>query len=248
MLRDIEPLSNGGGNKGDKLASADDQVKSLHEMWSAQEQLNALVERDIENRTKQAEIMEQLKQQGQDLADSLRTPQEQLAARLETINELYQKQAIDAETAGRAQIDAAAGAAQQYLSMASTITGALTQVFENSKTAAIANAVMNTAEAITSALRAPWPLSLGYAAAAAASGYAQIAKIRSTSRSGGASAPSVGGGSAPAAAAPQQQGASQTLFIRGLGTKSLYSDEMVSELLARIVDAQRDGYQIQPGR
>ena len=238
---DLENRGKGGVGLPNRLS--DECGQSTHEMWTAQEQLNALVERDIELRNQQFEAMERLKEQGKSLYESLRTPQEEFAGRLEEINALYRQGAIDAETAGRAQKRAALDTAGEYLSAASAITGALTQVFENNKTVAIANAVVNTAEGITSALKAPWPLSLAYAAAAAASGYAQIAKIKSTTRGGGGS----GGGAAPASSpsvAPQsaaQQGPSETIFVRGIGTAGLISDEVVDGLLRKLLDRQRNG-------
>lgn len=85
--------------------------------------------------------------------------------------------------------------AHTTLGAAGAMTGALSQMFEGNKAFAIANVVVHTAEAIAAALKNPPgpPFSYVYAAAAAATGAAQIAAIQSASP-GSATAPSVGGG------------------------------------------------------
>lgn len=68
-------------------------------------------------------------------------------------------------------------------------------LFKINKIAAIANAVVNTSEAITTTLKAyPYPINVALAALTAAAGFAQIAAIKSTSFGGG------GTGTTPSAA------------------------------------------------
>jgi hypothetical protein len=121
----------------------------------------------------------------------------------------------------------------------------LTSLFEKNKTAAVANAVINTAQAITSALAAPWPLSIGYAAAAAAQGYAQIRAIKSTTRSGGGGGASAASSAGAAPQAAAQQGTSSTIYLRGVGTQSLFTSDQIRDLIGEINKAQRDGVRIE---
>lgn len=226
--------------KDDGKGSALEKKETLTEWADAQERLNTLV-------ANQNALLDE----GHAMTEGLRTPQEEMAARLEKINELQRAGAIDAKTAARAQAEAAQIVKDQYTEAASAIAGALSTVFENSKSVAIATALVNTYEAVTKALAssAGFPINFALAAAAAAQGFAAVRSIQSTSKNskgggGGAPAASAGGGSAAAASAPQQEGPTSTLLVRGLGTKGLFSDEMVSDLMTRMVAAQRDGQKI----
>jgi tape measure domain-containing protein len=100
--------------------------------------------------------------------------------------------------------------ANTALGAASAMTGALTQLFKDNKAVAIANAVINTAEAITSALKNPPgpPFSYVYAAAAAVAGAAQISTILSTNPGSGNKTPTVksGGGKSAASSATSDAG------------------------------------------
>jgi hypothetical protein len=69
----------------------------------------------------------------------------------------------------------------QFELLASSAASILRSIFGKSKTAAIAAAILDTLAAVSKTLAAyPWPWSLVPAAAAAALGYAQVQKIRST--------------------------------------------------------------------
>jgi tape measure domain-containing protein len=100
--------------------------------------------------------------------------------------------------------------ANTALGAASAMTGALTQLFKDNKAVAIANAVINTAEAITAALKNPPgpPFSYVYAAAAAVAGAAQISTILSTNPGSGNKTPTVksGGGKSAASSATSDAG------------------------------------------
>jgi hypothetical protein len=90
------------------------------------------------------------------------------------------------------------------------LAGQNTKLFKVQQAFAIANAVINTAEGITKALRSlPFPANLGAAAKVALAGAIQVAKIRSTVPGGSASVTSTGlsGGSSGASPAlPQSAG------------------------------------------
>ena len=129
---------------------------------------------------------------------STRTPLEQYRAQLEQIKRLQAEGAVDADTFARTQTMATAQVAGQYLQLASQVGQAFGTMFDDNKAVAIAQATINTLQGITQALaQYPPPFSFGMAAAVAATGFAQVAKIRSTSSKGGGGRSSIsrGGGS-----------------------------------------------------
>lgn len=136
--------------------------------------------------------------------------------------------------------------------MLSATSQFLDTMFANNKTAATASALIDTYAGITRTLRdySP-PQSFAMAAMQAAMGFAQVRAIQSTSRrsSGGGAAASVPSGAAAAgagnAAAPASQ--TQTLTVRGLGVGELLDRRGLRDLLERIRDMQRDGYQLVVG-
>lgn len=146
------------------------------------------------------------------------------------------------------------GTKQNMENLVSSVATALTTIFGKSKSAAIAAAVINTLQGITKALaELPPPYSYAAAAVTAAMGAAQIAKIRSTSQSGGGaspSAPSSAGAGAARASAPQSgSGAAapaaatqgQTLTVAGISASGFFSGDVVRDLAQKLIDYQRDG-------
>ena len=85
---------------------------------------------------------------------------------------------------------------QQTTQVARTAASTITALFPKQKGAAIAAATINTAVAVTEALKLTFPLNWIQAGLVLASGAAQIAAIRSTSPTGGSTPPSPGGGEA----------------------------------------------------
>jgi hypothetical protein len=124
------------------------------------------------------------------LLEGSRTPQEQYAAQLALITKAH----ADGELGARLNTMATAQLANEYLGLASTAVGALGTLFKDSKAVAVAQAVINTAQAITATLAqygaTPWGLAAS--AVAAASGAAQIATIMSA-QPGTGKKPSAGG-------------------------------------------------------
>lgn len=134
--------------------------------------------------------------------------------------------------------------ASQWLSMGDMMVDTLSTVFGESKEFAIAEAVINTAQAITKALTLPFPVNIAAAAAVGAMGAAQIAKIASTNKGGGGGgAPTVSAAASTAAAAPAQ-GPSQTLFVQGINRNDFFSGDMVSSLIEELLQRQRDGARV----
>lgn len=141
-----------------------------------------------------------------------------------------------------------------YFDIADNIQSALGSLFGDSKAWAIAEAIINTATAITKALAVygPTPQGFAAAAAAAAAGAAQLAAIRKQSASGGGggnpqvsrSSSSRGDDERSSAQQTAQAGLNQTLFIKGLNPNELYSGEAVRKLAASLIEFQRDGGKI----
>lgn len=134
---------------------------------------------------------------------------------------------------------------RQWDSLASTAANALTVIFDKSKTAAIAAAIINTAQGITKALADGGMFGWAQAALIAATGAAQIAKIRSTnSNGGGGGAPSVAAGSGADAGTGGGMADERTLFIQGLSPGDLFGSEAVRGLMEKMLQMQRDGYHV----
>lgn len=132
-------------------------------------------------------------------------------------------------------------------------------LFKINKIAAIANAVVNTSEAITTTLKAyPYPINVAMAALTAAAGFAQIAAIKSTSFSGGGtgttpsaagsvpvinSQPLVGVGGAPIVPGAELTGPGQqiTINISGLDEGGLIETNVVRKLMESINEQLGDG-------
>lgn len=215
-----------------------------------------------------AKLQEQLAQRLATLQESLYTEREAeiaiYAERLVDLQEFYDKGMVTAQEFAdlRLRIEQdhagkikdinddimqnaqrnAAKQSQLMFGIADDIGSALNSIFGESKTVAIAQALINTAQAVTKTLAqygaTPWGLAA--AAAAAAAGAAQIASIRSTSAKGGGSKAPVSSGASSAGSAAEA-GSNQTLFINGLSRSSLFSGESVRELAVKLIEFQRDG-------
>jgi hypothetical protein len=136
---------------------------------------------------------------------------------------------------------------QQWMDLGSTLSTFLTTAFDKSKAAAIAAAIINTAQGITRALAQGGIFGWAQAALIAATGAVQIAKIRSTSSSSGGSAPSVGSGGASAGAdagGSAAGGGVDTVFVRGIDPSAIFTGDAVSSLIELLMEKQRDGAQV----
>jgi hypothetical protein len=179
------------------------------------------------------------------LYDTIRTPMEQYEAQLARISAAQLNAADTAKLQGMAQMELA----NTWLGAASAVSGSLAALFKDNKAIAVATAVINTAEAITAALKNPPgpPFSFAYAAAAAAAGAAQIATILSSNPGGSSKAIKK-----PSGGAKTQKAVTETSTSSG-GTKSGqainitlvgesgFSREQVRTLIGQLNEAVGDG-------
>lgn len=183
--------------------------------------------------------------EGEAITQSLESPIEAMERARQKYAELAQAGVISADVQEKANLRAAASMASAYVGAASQISGALSQLFGESKGFALANAVINTAEGITKAMAiyGPTPLGFAAAAAAAASGAAQIAAIRSAQKGGGGAAQSQAA-SRPVASAQGgggQAGSSQTLYVKGINPNQMFTGDALRDFADQILQFQRDG-------
>lgn len=191
----------------------------------------------------QEQLARKAESEGNAIRKETMTINEQLIATEHQLLQAWATGAINARTYGVAMQQAALVAANAHANAASKIMSNLSGVFGKAKGFAIAQAIINTAEAFTAALKGPPgpPWSYAIAASTLAAGYAQVQNIKNTNPgSGGAS----GGGAAAsssATAAPvmPQQG----LYVNLEGEK--FGREQVVGLIDMINQAGRDGYKIE---
>jgi hypothetical protein len=139
-----------------------------------------------------------------------------------------------------------------------TTIGALTKItaavaqhskkaFELNKLAAIANAIVNTAQGATKALAQGGFAGIAMAAAVIGAGAVQIAAIKKTQYQGGGAGttPSAVGTTPVVNSQPVGGGGSaqpgSVIRVEGLNGASLFNGKAVRELLERLQDAQKDG-------
>lgn len=128
-----------------------------------------------------------------------------------------------------------ADTAMKGLQVASTYSK---KAFEINKVAGIANAIVNTAQGVTEALKLPFPLSLAAAASVAAAGFAQIQAIRNTKFGGGGASGSTAGAANPNNTTQPGGGGPQiALTLSG----SNFSQDQVRGLIESINEALADG-------
>lgn len=184
-----------------------------------------------------AEAMRQIQEAARAAWDEIiAAPTETYAAKMQATKDALDKGTISLREYGRTTRQIQQQNVQHWNDLASAVSSGLTTIFAKSKTAAIAAAVINTAQGITRNLaQYPQPFAGIMAAITAAAGAAQIRAIRSTSQSGSSSTPSA---SAPATPTIPQQ---QTLFVQGINPSSLFTGDAVRELATKLIDYQRDG-------
>lgn len=185
-------------------------------------------------------------QTAQAVGDQLRSPYEQMTLDLDRLKAAQEAGVISADQFRKAQFMLAAGTANKYAQMASAVGNALGSLFEDNKGVAIAQALINTYAGITQALASyPPPVSYGYAAAVAATGFAQVAKIRSTTKgSGGGGGGISSASSAVSSPAAAQQPGRQRAFhlnLQGLGRDKKYSFEEIEQIITGIEEVTEDG-------
>ncbi len=214
-------LGDGSGTSGQGLAgavgAANDNLKAANDnIWGMTDALGALG----------AAAVDPLTLAGNQIRD---------------LNDLLAQGKISWEQYGEAAYRANAGAASAVLGLASGMTGALAQMFQDNKAFAIANAVVSTAEAVMKAMATYGPTPWGFAAAgvAAATGAAQIATILSAQK--GSSSVSRPSGSASSQSQTQAQAQRAVQLNVTLGGSGRYSRDEVRDLLEQLTDGLNDG-------
>lgn len=168
-------------------------------------------------------------------------PWQQAITNIQNVDAALAAGALSWEQYGAAAFKANAGAASAVLGLASGMTGALAQMFQDNKAFAVANAVVSTAEAVMKAMATYGPTPWGFAAAgvAAATGAAQIASILSAQK--GSSSVSRPSGSASSQSQTQAQAQRAVQLNVTLGGSGRYSRDEVRDLLEQLADGLNDG-------
>jgi len=189
----------------------------------------------VRGSTEARDHLRQLREEMQvTLHDSSATYEDRLIA----IANAYDAGAISFGKMQRALQDLAKSQIQAANSALTSVGNALVAVFNKSKPAAIAQALINTYTGITSALAAGYPpWNTIQAAAIGAMGFAQVRNIMSTNASGGGSVPSTSVGTGDAGAGMP----SQMLMVEGLSGSGLASMTSVRDLAERLLQYQKDG-------
>ena len=139
----------------------------------------------------------------------------------------------------QAMVRTYANVAAAAFDMAGGITGALASMFKDNKAFAVANAVVQTLSGVANAIGSgPPPWNFINAGIVAATGAANVANILSTSET----STSVPGNSAASAASGSGSTATPRQAVNiSLQGASLFSTEMVEQLLNQMADAMGDG-------
>lgn len=132
--------------------------------------------------------------------------------------------------------------------MASGVVDAMGQMFKGSKPIAIAQALINTYQGITAALKKDFPQNMIAAAAVAAKGFAAVSSIKSAKpgSSGGGAASSRGGGSGSGGGqqAAQQQAPTTTFQFTMQNDPMGFGEQFARQMIEQLNEAQRNGGQI----
>jgi TP901 family phage tail tape measure protein len=167
------------------------------------------------------------------------TPMETFIFNQMKINSLYSQGAIDATTASRAMQKAALVTSNAYATAAGSIASDLGKVFEGNKAVAIAQALINTYQAVTNAwANVPWPLNIAAAATSLAAGMAQVANIKNTNKN------SSGGGGGGSGVASGGTAAAEAQPVRGVNISLMgdsFSRQGVRDLIMSLNEEIRDG-------
>jgi hypothetical protein len=238
----LAEIWNRGAEEGEAMAP-EIAPRMAMPMIQTAEQARAAAKAVEDAKNKILQEQEQLGDQGERLAERLRSPHDIMVQQQEALQAAYDQSKISAEQLAQAQTRAALIAQNAYAGMASDIAGSLEGIFGQSKAFSIAQAIINTYEAFTKALAA-YPPPWNYAAAAAtlAAGLAQVAKIKSTTKNSAGGGGDGGAGAAAGAtqaAAPTQQ---QAIFIDLQGQS--FGRDQVRGLIESINDAVADGASI----
>ena len=168
------------------------------------------------------------------------------------IDRAVQQSVLTQEQATRMKLRLTEQEQNAYKQTAQVAAQAITTLFPKSKAAAIASAIINTAVAVTEALKLPPPLNFVQAGLVAAAGAAQVATIASTNISGGGSSSRAGlaGGGGSMSGSYYYRGGNQpqgpldmgtVLTVKGISPAEWFNGEALRELAEKLVQHQKDG-------
>lgn len=163
---------------------------------------------------------------------------------MQRVIQAEQAGAIAARDATRMKLQLKQMEQSAILDTATLTASTITSVFAQSKGAAAASAVINTAVGVTKALSGSVPpFNFIQAGLVAAAGAAQLASITSASETGAGSVAPVTGSASVASAANEgpQAANNSTLFVQNVNPNAFYSGDMVESLAGKLLQFQADG-------
>ena len=255
--RDMALGIDGEGDERHAQAMSLDEQRDLERHQAELDRLeqHLMNERELEEHQHNDRLarLRQALDAGATTEDQYRSMREQLTAQHEDrITEMTRQAEQERTRIKEQEANAQRAMQQRYAGEMSSLIG---QIFQQSKAAAIAQALINTYQGVTRTLAAyPYPFNIPLAAAHAAAGFAQIANIRSTSQSGGgggsrsvtggggsSAAASAGGGGGGSGGGQGEGGAGPMLVqLSGISPEALMSTQMVSTLFEKLSDEAGD--------
>ncbi|WP_333795178.1 tape measure protein [Hyphomicrobium sp.] len=202
----------------------DEQLREMKETWD-------------EIRESQMLTLEDL------VGDQMQTAEEKMRA----LNEAVRQGSIGWRDYGDMKETVDRQVERSQRALLSTTGQFLDSMFEGSKTAAIASALINTFEGVSKALTLLPPYSYAAASMTAAMGFAQVRAIQNTNKAskGGATAtPSAASAQGATGAQGGAASVSRSLFVQGISSDQLYSGNQVAGIAEALLEFQRNGGQV----
>jgi hypothetical protein len=247
-LRELYKQQDNSPAAGAAAAASRDYVSPADAAAAQKPQAPGVASDEVAKRAKDAlteshKLANEAEREGNAIRKETQTITEALISKEHELLQAWAKGAINAKTYGIAMSQAAWSAQNAHAQAASKIVGNLQGVFGQAKGFAIAQAVINTYEAFTAALKGPPgpPWSYAIAASTLAAGFAQVQNIRSTNPG---SAGSSSGGGATAGTAGGAGSAPQVLSVQGINDSDRYSGGQMRDLANAIISYQKDGGQV----
>jgi len=236
----------GGGMNATDAAAMDTKLEALRDrLLQEHELMQKKYEQDMTLLNEALEAQRLTESEHQALAQSL------LLTHQQKMTEIERTASQERADIAKAEADAKRQIIGDALSDLTTLmnTGSR-KLFEIGKAAAIGNAIINTHEGITAALKLPFPYNLAAAAATAAKGFASVSAIRAQSfGGGGAGARATGSNTAAVNAATtpvggnnSSSGPQQNTVINLSG--DFFGETQIRSLLERINETTRNGGRI----
>lgn len=247
-----EMLGGGGGDGDDpemsdgEKAAMDTKLQALKDrLLQEHELLQQKYQQDMELLNQALAAQRLTEGEHHSLAQSLLLTHQQKMTQIESDAAEQRKRIADAEADAKRQIIGNA-----LTDLTTLMNTGSRKLFEIGKAAAIGNAIINTHEGITAALKLPFPYNLAAAAATAAKGFASVSAIRSQSfggggagaRATGSNTAAVNAGTTPVSTNTGSSGAQQNTVINLSG--DFFGETQIRGLIERINETTRNGGRI----